>query len=333
MPEVFKALLNPDAYPEKPEKINLIQTHISWIFLTGKYAYKVKKPVNFGFLDFSTLRKRKLYCEREIYLNRMLSPDVYLDVVPIRESGGKIKIGGKGKVVEYAVKMLELPQDSLMSRLLSNGKLKREKVGELARIVADFHRKTESGKWMDRYGKPETIAFNWKENFIQTESFSGKLVSPQDFGFLKERMRVFIKENEGVFSRRIKEGVIKWCHGDLHSGNVFIGDKIRVFDAIEFNPRIACSDVASDVAFMAMDLDFHKREDFSRHFLEKYYDCSGREIPSNLIDFYKCYRSYVRFKVLGIKSFDQNVPMKERKMAEGLAKNYFSLALEYAKRL
>jgi len=333
MPEIFEALLKPEAYPERPAWIKLIQTHISWVFLTGRYAYKVKKPVDFGFLNFSTLERRKYFCERELELNRLLSPDVYLDVLPITEDEGKIRISGSGKVIEYTVKMLELPQDSLMVRMLERGEVKSEVIEEIARIVADFHKKAESGREIDRYGSIETIRFNWDENFGQTEQFIDKVITKNDFGFVKESVNRFIERNRDIFQDRIRNGRIKWCHGDLHSGNIFITDKIHIFDAIEFNPRIACSDTASDVAFMAMDLDFHGRRDFSEHFVEKYIEHSMDKNLSKLLDFYKCYRAYVRFKVVGFRLSDRNIPEKEKQKAKEEAKKYFELALKYAESL
>lgn len=330
---IIRALLKPEAYDEKVGKIKLLQTHISWVFLTGKFVYKIKKPVNFGFLDFSTLAKRKFYCNRELEINKKFSPDIYLAVLPIIQSNGKIKIGGKGKVIEYVLKMKELPQTAIMSKLLEKNKIDKKIIDLIAKQVANYHSKAERNEKISRFGSIKTIKFNSDENFSQTEEFVGKVVSKSNFDYVKKKVNRFLK-NEKLFAQRIKENKIKWCHGDLHSGNIFVvNNKIYIFDAIEFNERFACSDIALDIAFLAMDLDFHLRRDLSNYFVKKYIEYSKDKGLLKLLDFYKCYRAIVRFKINVLKTKDESISGKEKQETTEQAKKYFNLALEYAKEL
>ena len=180
--ELVKALSDKESYPGKVDKIDMKETHISWVFLTGKYAYKVKKPVNYGFLDFSTLEQRKHYCEKELQLNRRLCKDVYLSVVPITESNGAIKIGGTGKIIDYAVKMRQLPQDRIMSLLIRKGKVKKSHISKIARNIADFHKKADAIK--GGHGSLGMIKGNCDENFSQTREFVGRSISKKQYNYI-----------------------------------------------------------------------------------------------------------------------------------------------------
>ncbi len=331
--EVVKALLNPEAYDEEPGKIQLVQTHISFIFLTEKFVYKVKKAVNLGFLDFTTLEKRRYYCEKELELNRRLCEDMYLEVVTINKSNGSIKIKGKGRVIEYAVKMRKLPQERMMSRLLEENKVDMKTIDKIAKIIADFHSKAETNERINRFGSLEIIEANWKENFDQTREFIGITISHNDFNQIYRKVYDFMDKNVLLFEKRIKEGKIRDCHGDMHAGNIFITDKIYIFDAIEFNERFRYSDVASEIAFLAMDLDYKGRPDLSKFFVEKYITYSGDRELLNLLPFYKCYRAYVKGKVFSFKLKDPHISLKEKDLAKTEAKAYFKLASKYARLL
>ncbi len=330
--EVIEALKNKDAYDEDVEKIEIIQTHISYVFLTGKYAYKIKKAVNLGFLDYTTLEKRKFFCEEEIRINSLLSRDMYIGVVPINKKGNKIKIKGEGETVEYAVKMLEMPQDAIMTKLLAKNKVNEKHIKEIAKIVYEFHKKTRSDEEVKEYGKIKYILSNWVQNFEQTEKFK-KFLGESEYYFIKNKVMKYIDENNGFFEKRRKYCRIKECHGDLHSGNIFITDKIYIFDAIEFNKAFSCSDVANEIAFLAMDLDFHKKYNLSELFVKEYIRLSNDDEINELLDFYKCYRAYVRAKVNCFKLVDENISESEKEEAKHLAKEYFNLAYEYSKNL
>jgi hypothetical protein len=336
--EVVEALKRPRAYPEGVEEIDLIQTHISYVFLTGRYVYKVKKPVDFEFLDFTTLEKRKFFCEEEVRLNRRLSPGIYLGVVSIvLTPAGEIRVEGEGKIIEYAVKMKQLPQEAIMTRLLERGEVSPQDVETIAETLVPFHRGAATGEGVDRYGSLDQVAFNWVQNFDQTRALRGNLIDERAFDLLEERILGFLEERKGLFERRVREGRIRECHGDLHSGNIFLlkdgAPRIYLFDAIEFNPAFRCSDVASEIAFLSMDLEFFGREDLSQAFVKRYLALSDDEELLTLLPFYQCYRAYVRAKVIGFTLADERIPEEEKKRAGELTQRYHSLALRYAEEL
>ena len=323
--QVVEALMNRDAYDEEAGQIELTQTHISFVFLTRNFVYKVKKAVDLGFLDFTTLEKRRFFCERELELNRRLCGDMYLEVVPINRSN-VIKIKGEGETVEYALKMKRMPQERMMSKLLEDGKVDRKLIDRIARVISEFHSKAETNRRISEFGSLTIIETNWKENFEQTQEFVGKTISMKNFKLIHERIYDFMKRNRSIFEKRMAEGRVRDCHGDIHSGNIFVTDRIYIFDAIEFNERFRYSDVAADVAFLAMDLDFKERSDLSDFFVERYVEYSEDQELTKLLPFYKCYRAYVRGKVTSFKLKDPSVGGEEKRAAMKEAKAYFKLA-------
>jgi aminoglycoside phosphotransferase family enzyme len=327
--QVIEALMKPEAYDEDPGQIELTQTHISFVFLTKNFVYKVKKAVNFGFLDFTTLEKRRFFCEKELELNRRLCADMYLEVVPINRSS-VIKIKGAGESVEYAVKMKRMPQDRMLSKLLEEKKVDKRLVERIAKKIADFHSKAETNARVGEFGSLRIIEANWKENFDQTQSFIGRTVSLKDFQLIRECISDFMNRNARFFQKRVEDGHVKDCHGDIHSGNIFVIGGIYIFDAIEFNDRFRYSDVASDVAFLAMDLDFKARTDLSNVLVKSYIKYSRDQGMNRLLPFYKCYRAYVRAKVTSFKLEDPNVSVDEKGYALKEAQAYFKLASSYA---
>lgn len=337
---VLKALLKPSTYGTEVKDVRLIQTHTSRVFLTGEFAYKIKKPVFFGFLDYTTLDARKFFCEEELRLNRRLSPEIYLEVVPITElhssSGHKparIGLGGEGKIIEYAVKMKELPQEKLMTELLKQDKISYAMIDEIARIVADFHQSAQTDNNVNQFGSGETVKFNWDENFAQTEEFIGRTVSRPTFKLAKKTIYKFMLDNFDLFSKRISEGKIKQCHGDLHSKNIFVADKVHIFDGIEFNQRFSCCDTASEIAFFVMDLDYYEKHDLANFFIDRYLQYTKDYDLLQVLDFYKCYRAYVRGKVTSFNLNDKGIEAKDKKIAAKTARHYFKLAVNYAKNL
>ena len=330
--EVVDALLTPDAYPQDAGKIELIQTHISFVFLTKNYVYKVKKAVNFGFLDFSTLEKRYAYCQKELELNRRLCPEIYLEVVPITKSNG-IMVNGNGVTIEYALKMKRLPQERIMTLLLKEKKVDKKTIDKIARIVAEFHSKAQTSPEISEFGSLKIVKTNWDENFAQTKKYINQTVPKSEFQFIQTKINNFMEKNKSLFESRIADKRIRDCHGDLHSGNIFITDKICIFDAIEFNDRFRYSDVAADVAFLAMDLDFQQRSDLADYFIERYIGYSKDQQLIQMLPFYKCYRAYVRGKVISFRLDDPNIKSEEKVSATNEAQAYFKLAVEYAKNL
>jgi hypothetical protein len=330
--DLLEAMKLPETYDEPADEIRMVQTHISWVFLAGNYAYKIKKPVDFGFLDFTSLEKRKRLCKRELEINRMFSPDIYLGVLPLNSKKGKIKINGEGDAVEYVIKMKQLPQEALMLTLLGANEIGTDTIGKITDKLVDFYAKTQTFKLPGSTGTLDTVIFNWKENFRQVEPFIGKTIDRNAFDEIKRKVSDFMEKNHALFEARLKEGRIKWCHGDLHSGNIFVvGENVYIFDAIEFNERFACSDVASDIAFLAMDLDFRRRTYLSDFFVRKYVEKSGDVGITKLLDFYKCYRAFVRGKVIGFRINDPHVLDFEKEDAKNEAKAYFRFALDSSK--
>jgi Uncharacterized protein conserved in bacteria len=329
---IVDAMQNPQTYPEPTGKIELIQTHISFVFLTEKYVYKIKKPVNFGFLDFSTLEKRKHYCEKELELNRRLCPDIYLEVVTINKSNN-LKIKGAGETVEYALKMKRLPQECIMTQLLQEGKVDKTAIDQIAEIVAKFHSVAQTNPEITEVGGIKAVKFNWDENFAQTTKYIGQTLSKADYDAMQNKINSFITANKALFEARMAQGHVRDCHGDLHSGNIFITDKVCIFDAIEFNDRFRYSDTAADVAFLAMDLDYQNRSDLSDYFITQYQKYSKDPHLKTLLPFYKCYRAYVRGKVISFRLDDPHIKAEDKQAAINDASAYFKLALQYAENL
>lgn len=246
MENIVKEFETPQIYPHPVKYIKKIETHCSWVFLTGEYAYKIKKPVNYGFLDFSTADKRKYYTVREYELNRELSPEIYLGVVKIGFKDGKLNLQGEGDILEYALKMKEMPQESIMRNLLQKDMVSLKEVHRLIEKIASFHEKAETSGEIKKEGSLATVKFNWRENFDQTEGFIDVTIDGTTYHKVKQIIENFMESQQELFIKREEEGKIRFCHGDLHSGNIFIYEGIPyIFDRIEFNLRFACSDTAA----------------------------------------------------------------------------------------
>ena len=329
LPELVKALLKSKAYTEAPEHIELTQTQMSFVFLTDEYVYKVKKPVNLGYLDYSTLERRQFYCQREIELNRRLCPQAYLGVVPISKKGDDIYLGDSGEIIEYAVKMRRLPQEFMMSVLLTNNQVSPEMLGRVAQKLAAFHGKAETNTVISAFGELETVIQNTDENFTQTEKYIGNTISQEQYQHIKAYTENFIQQNAPLFNKRVEDGRIRDCHGDLHADHICFTDSICIYDCIEFNDRFRYADVASEVAFLAMDLDHYGRADLSNHFITAYVAQSRDSEFKDLLNFYKCYRAYVRGKVGSFQLDDPHISQEEKIKVLANARSYFKLAESY----
>ncbi len=327
-----KALLNPEIYPGHPPRIKFMETHISLLFLTGNHVYKIKKPVNFGFLDFTSLAKRKLFCEEEVKLNRRLSPGIYLGVVRITEEGGRIHLEGRREPVEYAVKMKQIPEEKLMDKLLEKRQVTPKMVEAVSEKLVQFYFAAETNDHIKSFAKPERVKQDTDENFAQTEKYVDVTIPRKVYEEVKNRTNNFFRTNGKIFERRIASDRIRDCHGDLRLEHIFWGEEISIFDCIEFNQRFRYTDVAADIAFLAMDLDYHGREDLSDHLVHAYVGESGDFELMEVLDFYKCYRAYVRGKVESFRLDDPHIPEGEKKEALKRAQKYFSLASRYAQR-
>jgi len=329
LPELVQALLDPKAYPDPPQRVELAQTQMSFVFLADDYVYKVKKPVNLGYLDYTTLDKRQFYCQREVELNRRLCPDAYLGIVTITKHEGQIAIEGQGKAIEYAVKMRRLPHEAMMDVLLTNNKVSPQMLTGVAEKLAEFHQKAATNATISAFGDLDTIIKNTEENFSQTEKYIGNTISREKYNHVKAYTNRFIEQNASLFHQRIADGRIRDCHGDLHAAHICFCNDICIYDCIEFNDRFRYCDVASEVAFLAMDLDHYGRADLSYCFVNAYVAQSQDEELMALLDFYKCYRAYVRGKVESFKLDDPHISPDEKARVLAIAMKYFELAESY----
>jgi aminoglycoside phosphotransferase family enzyme len=326
---IVEDLLKPEHYPHKPSEIKLVQTQMSFIFLTGKYVYKVKKPVDLGYLDYTTLEKRRFFCHQELELNRRLCPGAYLNVVAIARDEEGIHIEGKGQAIEYAVKMRQLPQHRMMDALLVQNQVTSEMVTRVADKLADFHKKAETNSRIAAFGKLDVIRQNIDENFSQTEKYIDISIRRSQYERIKEYTNDFVHNNSALFSKRVSENRIRDCHGDLHATHICFTKDICIYDCIEFNDRFRYSDVASEIAFLAMDLDRYQHRDLSQYLVNSYVELSRDRELLNLLNFYKCYRAYVRAKVESFKLDDPYISKEEKAEALAVAKIYFDLAEWY----
>jgi aminoglycoside phosphotransferase family enzyme/predicted kinase len=326
---IINQLSDANLYPDSPRRIEIIQTHISVVFISERFVYKVKKPVDFGFLDFTSLEKRKHFCEEELRLNQRISPQVYLGLQPIYEKDGGLSFEGPGEIVEYAVKMKKLPLERQMKRLFKSGKLGKEDLSRLAKKLAEFHRNAATGGEIDEYGSPRVVKFNTDENFEQTMDFIGRAIEKEQFDALLRYTNNFLAENEVLFQARIDAGKIRDCHGDLHMEHILFADEIVIFDCIEFTPRFRCGDVVAEIAFLAMDLDYHGAFELSDTLIEYYKDASQDREIDELLTFYKVYRAYVRGKVTSFQLGDPSISGEAKREATETARRYFNLAYSY----
>jgi aminoglycoside phosphotransferase family enzyme/predicted kinase len=310
----------------------LLQTHISWVLLDGRYAFKVKKPVRFDFVDYSTLKRRKRFCVKEKKVNAVLASDLYLGVVPVKKSGESLTLDRKGKIVEYAVKMVELPQKARMDNLIRAGEVRRWHIEKIAAILADFHQKTDVA--FKKYGSTETIRDNFSPCFETGGIVEKTFHYGQTLKTIKEKVDGFINENEDLFARRIQEERIKKCHGDARTKNIFIyKNKITIFDAVEFSSKISSCDVSAEIAYLAMDLKYYGKKKWAEVFIEKYIELSKDHEIRELIDFYVCYRALVEAMVETYTMEDPEIEEGKKRAAGRACKKYLDLAFSFAKKM
>jgi uncharacterized protein len=329
---LVEAMRDPAFYPHPVDGVEYIQTHVSSVFLTGRYVYKLKKPVDFGFLDFTTPELRRRYCEKEVELNRRLAPELYLGAEPVMMREGRATLGGVGEAVDWVVVMHQLDQRLLGPAVLEAGALTAEKIDGVVDLLVPFYQQVATGPGVDGYGTMEVVRFNTDENFQQTAPFVGAAIPPADYEAIMAYTNAFYRERGDLFQRRVEQGRVRECHGDLHLANIFFQDPPVIFDCIEFNERFRCSDVAVDLAFLVMDLDFQGCPELARRVVERYVEQSGDHELEELIGFYACYRAYVRGKIACLTSADPGMDPEARKGQLAVAGRYFNLALRYALR-
>ena len=333
-PRLIETMKKPDFYPHNPAEVELIQTHISYVFIAGDFVYKVKKPLKFDFLDFTSLGKRKFFCEEELKLNRRLAPDTYLNIVAISlNSQGNITLDKGVEIIEYAVLMKKLPSDRMLKTLLSKGMADEKTMDAVARKIAYFHQRARTDKTIDEMGSIENICRNNEENFIETKRHINDTIPDYQYNFIREYVNKFLMEKKTFLGKRVSDHRIRDCHGDLHLDHICINDEITIFDCIEFNERFRCGDVAQDVAFLTMDIDFNGYPQHAKSFVQSYIKYSGdKDLPS-LLNFYCCYYAYVRGKVTSFRLDQKEISSSESEEIRKTAKHYFDLAYTYAARL
>jgi aminoglycoside phosphotransferase family enzyme len=292
--------------------------------------------VDFGFLDFTTLEKRRHYCKQELLLNQRLCPSLYLGLVAVVEQDDILKLAdseknsGGGEIVEYGVKMLRMPEDRMMINVIKAGQLVPEMIDSICDELVPFYEKADGGPRVKEFGTAQAVSVNILENFSQTEQFidTGS-INRNQFDLIEEFSKKFLA-NETLFNQRINDGRIRDCHGDLYSANICLADQVYIFDCIEFNKRFRYCDVASDIAFLAMDLDFHNMESMSEHFVKRFTGASRDEGLMMMLNFYKCYRAYVRGKINLFTAHALEVDKATKDNCLAMAGKYFQLAERYA---
>ena len=363
--EVIEALIHnlslPDAYPQEiaagiaAADIRVIQTHISVIFLIGDRAFKVKKPVDLGFLDFTSLDSRRHFCAEEVRLNRRLAPDIYLGIAEIARDGDGLRVSDAfepssereetsgGEVIDYAVVMRRMPQDAMMDRRLARGEIDNEILDRLADLVVSFHAACPTGEGVDEHATPDELRRQVRDNLegLSLPSPSGRsgALARDTLDFLRDHLLTFIDGHQPLLRSRIADGRIREGHGDLHSRNICILDEhnrpaneIVIYDCIEFSRAFRCRDVACEIAFLAMDLDFNGFRAFAAHFVREYAERADDPEIHDLIDFYKMHFAIVRAKVETVRSREEEVGEEDRCKARDTARRYLHLAAGYALR-
>jgi uncharacterized protein len=330
---VIEELRDPARYPHPAERVELIETHISWVLLAGDYAYKVKKPVNLGFLDFSTLEARRFYCEQELRLNLRTAPQLYLSVIPITGDEADPRIGGEGRPIEYAVEMRRFPQEALLSHMAAQGALGGAHIDSLAQSVAAFHSRIASADSTRPFGSAAQALAPAMQNFDQIEALIGADVEVPAL----ERLRAWTKEEHARLSATIDArkggGFVRECHGDLHLGNIALLDGAPTpFDGIEFNEALRWIDVMNEVAFLVMDLIDRRLPRFAWRFLNRYLETTGDYGGLAVMRFYLVYRALVRAKVACIRAHQPGLEAQARGGAEREYLEYLQLAQALATR-
>ncbi len=330
--QLISAMLDKAAYDHQTDNIELVETHISWVILTGKYAYKIKKPLNLGFLDFSTLNKRHYYCDEELRINSRLAPQLYLSVVTINGSKQQPHINSNGAIIEYAVKMRQFPQQAQLDRMLAQGLLTKKHMDELASIVSTFHNNVEIAKSKTKYGSPEIIIAPVTDNFKQIKQQQNFVYDIEKLNTIQTWTDNFYQSHENLFFDRKNNNFIRECHGDMHLQNIaYWQNKIVVFDNLEFDDKLRWIDVFSDVAFIVMDLDERNKHELSRRFLNTYLEQTGDYFGISLLRFYLIYRAMVRAKIYSIQSQQGQVTKSLKLELIKKYKSHINLALSYTR--
>jgi len=332
---MVEAMMRSRFYPDSPARIELKQTHISYVFIAGDFVYKVKKAVHFPFLNCSKLTQRFLFCCEEVRLNARLSPRVYLGVFAILKRGDSFVLGPEvtaehPEAVEYAVKMRRLPEDRMLDRLIAAGQVDSLTIRAIAKRIAEFHASAPSSRgWT--YGSALSICRDVIGDIVQNKEFVGHTLREDQFAAIEAYCRAFVCAHWRALNDRTLEGWVREGHGDLRAEHVCLaGNEIDVIDCVEFSERLRYDDVASEIAFLAMDLDRLGAPGLADELVEAYAEITGDEDLGVFVPFYKCYRACVRGKVESLRSLEREVGAEDRESARQLASSYFELASHYA---
>ncbi|MBI4003856.1 MAG: AAA family ATPase [Candidatus Omnitrophica bacterium] len=327
---VVQFLSRRDSYPHPVGKILRRQTHVSHVFLAGGFAYKLKKPVKFPFLDASTLKRRKQFCRLELSLNRRLAPAVYLGIAPIVETPGGLQLGGRGRVIEWVVKMRRLPEDQMLDQLVRRRRVSRRDMVRVADRLIPFFKRAARSKRIGRYGTPPSVSQLVLGNLRECQPFVGSLLPQAHRQFLEAAYRQYLALHEPLLARRVKAGWILDGHGDLRCENICLTDPVSIFDCVEFQPAFRCGDVVNDLSFLLMDLEFRGRRDLAQALALPYRRRLRDPDFDRLLPFYECHRSLVRGKVRGL-AWLQHPRTAQGRRARELSRRHFRLAVQYAK--
>jgi aminoglycoside phosphotransferase family enzyme/predicted kinase len=328
--DVEAAMALPEFYPHPAASVQRCETHISVVFLAGNYAYKIKKPVVLEFLDFSTLETRHHFCREEVRLNRRLTNGIYEGVVAITKTDGGLILDGPGNPVEYAVKMKRLPERHTMGRMLQRDALHGADWNRLARKLVCFYRNATPHRGL---GGWDTVWVNCQENFRQMKPFVGGLISPPHFDFIRAATHGFLQHRRALFEKRLSNRRVRECHGDLRAEHIyFTPEGIQILDCIEFNARMRYNDVASDIAFLCMDLDYRGALHASQQVLTAFATGSGDLEMFSLMDFYLCYRACVRLKVTCFRLRQERLESRQCCALLERTRTFVHLACRYARR-
>ncbi len=328
--DLIESLRNPEVWPHPADRVEVVETHISYVLLAGDFAYKIKKPVDLGFLNFSSLEQRQYYCEKELSLNRRLAPDLYLDVDAITGDSKHPEIGGNGPILEYAVRMRRFPANGLLSQQVEN--LTPDLIDRLASRVAAFHSTIDRTSATDPAGSPEQVYHPMQENFDMIRLLEHEPVVSAQLDGLERWAQQAHADLTGTMAVRKAEGFIRECHGDMHLGNItLIDDEAVIFDGIEFSHELRWIDVMSEISFLAMDLEKRGRPELAQRFLNSYLELTGDYAGLELLLFYKTYRALVRAKVAAIRLSQDDVTGEERPELERELHEYIDLADGYTK--
>ena len=340
LPDLIQQMLQPGFYPHGViEPVQLIQTHASFVLLTGDYAYKIKKPVNFGFLDYSTLEKRQHFCTQELVMNRRTAPEIYLEVVPIIQKGDRFQLASNspsinsGEIpVEYTLQMQQFPQESLFLSLLEQGKITEQIMEDLGREIAKFHSTASSDNYIRKFGEVSQIREAIDNNYLISQKYIGGPQTQTQYQETKDYTDSFFAENQELFDSRIANNKIRECHGDLHLRNIALWqNKILLFDCIEFNEQFRFVDVMYDVAFTVMDLESRGHQELGNAFLNTYIEQTGDWEGLQLLPLYLSRQAYVRAKVSSLMLDDAAISTAQKAEISQTAAHYYKLAWEYTK--